>query len=685
MAVFTLINTFATWALGPGSLQLFGLSVKATAAVVSVGRSVLWSLAGTSLNRPNIPRQQVMATLSQTDSPRIRAYGRNLLGGVRAFHEAAEGELFQLVVMNHGQVDGLIRFWWDGEPVITDANGRVGRYKRNYFRDGSGNGGDYSDIPARNLSLFPELWTSEHRLQGQATFLAIFGDPADEDFAKEFPKGPHTQVQAEIRGVRVRNMSNSLVYSDSASLCIRNLMTHRDGWNIPLSKLDDASWAAFTARCSEPVALKGGGTEPRYRLSGYYTLDDPLKDVTARMLATCDGQVYETAEGKVGILGGGWSEPDVTITSADILSIEMDDGFDPFTDYNVLQGSFVSPDHGYQPTPVPDHKDAAVIGDQPERNQAYDNDMCPSGTQLQRLMKIRYAKDHRDQVGTIRTNLVGLKARFPKGDGIHTIRLQAPEFGIDGVYEVTSHSFSVADGVCVIGIASLQNPYGWNAATEERPLPPTLAEIAKNTQQVPEITGIALTQQLVDISGDVTGVKLSVTVDDPNRPSLKLKAQVAKGNYTAVGPWPDPQPKWIEMPADDYRAETGILDDGEQFTVRIQWVGRGNWVKAGTVTIVADPVRPDAPGSFGVMVTGGNAYLDWINAATNYFRTRVYVGTSPSFGAATLVATVAGNAGRPDSYTYDAGGGTGLRYFWVCTVNRSGLESLPDTPVSVVF
>src|SRR5690606_20597900 len=104
---------------------------------------------------------------------------------------------------------------------------------------------------------------------------------------------------------------------------------HADGWNIPAARLNSASWASFAALCDEAVPLASGGTEPRYRVGGYYSLTEPLKDVTARMLATCDGQVYEDADGNIGILGGAWSEPDVTITAEDILSIEMDDGFDP--------------------------------------------------------------------------------------------------------------------------------------------------------------------------------------------------------------------------------------------------------------------------------------------------------------------------------------------------------------------
>src|SRR5690606_30991035 len=121
--------------------------------------------------------------------------------------------------------------------------------------------------------------------------------------------------------------------------------------------------------------------------------------------------------------------------------------------YNVLKGSFTSPDHAYQSTPVEEIRDETALLTQERRVDSLPLDMCPSGTQLQRLMKIKFAKDRRTHVGTMRTNLVGLKARFPKGDGIHTIRVQAAEeFGLDGIFEVTSHSFSIPDGFCEIGI-----------------------------------------------------------------------------------------------------------------------------------------------------------------------------------------------------------------------------------------
>lgn len=673
MVVFTLISTFVL--PGAGSLSLFGLSPAVTSAIVRIGQGALWSIAGAALSKPNLPRQQVMATISQTDAPRIRAYGRNLLGGQRAFFEAADGELHQIVVVHHGTVDGLIRFWVDGEPVTLDTDDKTGRYTKLMFRDGSGNGGNYADV----MSAFPDLWTAQHRLQGQATFYARFGDPSDEDFAKIYPKGPHTQVQTEIRSSRVANMAGAMIYSENAALCIRDLMTHADGWNIPVERLDAASWQGMVNLCGQSVNLAAGGAEMRYRLAGFYTLDDPLKDVTARMLATCDGQIYETAEGRIGILGGAWSEPDVTITADDILSIEMRDGFDPFTDYNVLKSQFVSPDHGYQPTPVVEWQDDEALETQPGRSEQFDVDMCPSGSQLQRLRKIKTAKDRREEIGTIRTNLVGLKARYPKdnGDkGIHTIRIVAEEFGLDGVFEVTSHTFSIPDGYCEIGIASIANPYGWSIA-EEQPLPPTLDELGKPNRAVTPPIGASLTQVPVLISGDTYGGKLRLTVDAVPRNDLTLQAQVAPGDVA-----PTASVNWTAMSGGRFSAETGILENEQPYTVRYRWKGQGDWIKAGTVTIVANPNVPASPTGFARQGSTG-AVLQWRNPAANFFKSRLFRNSTASFTGASFVDDIAGLAGQVSTYTDDPGSGTW--HYFVVALNGSWVISPPAGPVTLTI
>lgn len=675
-----------------GSLTIFGLSPAVSAAIIAVGRSALWSLAGAALYKPQVPRQQVQATLTQTDAPRIRCYGRNLLGGQRAFFEAKDDHLHQIIVMHQGRLDGLIRIWRDGEPVDNDptpapadGGGRLDRYTFAGFKDGSGNGGDYSGVfDSDGLGwsdlheAFPTLWTAAHRLQNQATMYVVLGDPSDEDFIKYFPKGPNTQIQAEVRGSLVRNNAGALVYSENAGLVIRDFMTHPDGWNIPMSTLDTASWNRFANMCAEPFST-GSGTEARYRICGFYTLDDELKATTARMLAACDGQIYETAEGKVGILGGSWSAPDVTITASDILGLDMQDGFDPFNSYNVLKGTFVSPAHSYQPTEVKDLRDEASIAKLGEIVETFDADMVPSSRQLKALMRIKKAKDQREFIGTMRTNLVGMKARFPKGDGIHTIRIYAEEFGLDGVFEVTSHAFSIPDGFCEIGIASIVNPYG-PSDEDNAPVGPGTGEIDTPDHTVAPPAGGALTQTIVNVSGSVQGVKLALIVDNPGRDSLRLQAQVAQGNHAANSA----TATWVEMAVAGYRAETGILDDNTDYTVRYRWRGRSEWVKIGPVTTLANPVAPAAPTSFSAIAVGSTVSLDWINASSDYFRTRIYRNTVNNFGTASLVSTVAGTPGQVSGVD-NVPPAPGTYYYWGATINPSLVQSAPTAPQSVTI
>ena len=675
MAVFTYLATTAFWA---GATSAIG--VTAANVAISLGQAAAWALASAALNKPEVSRQQVMATVDETDAPRVRAYGFNLLGGVKVFFEAKDGRLDQIVVVHHGGLDGLIRVWIDGSPVSrNETTGEIERYKYVHFRDGFSDGGNYPDV----RSAFPDLWTADHRLRFQASFQSTWGDPSDEDFSKVFPKGSQTQVQLEVRGLRVKNLdTGEIQFSDAAGWCIYHFMTDHNGWNLPESVMDQDVWQYFSSVCRQTVQLATGGSERRYRLSGYYSLEDPLSDVTARMLATCDGQIYETAEGLVGILGGKWSVPDVTITAADILSIRMED-IDPFTAYNVLQGKYVSPEHGYQPTEVQERINSALLATQGRRVDLLDVDMCPSGTQLQRLMKIREAKNNREQRGVMTTTRVGMKARFPKGDGVHTIRIVDPEDGIDGVYEVLSHRF-FPDGTCEIGFGSLEDPYPWSPSAEETPLPPPLSSMSGPLANTPVPVNAILVQERETISGDVQGVKLSISVNDPERDGLELWAQIAPGDV-AVNGIGALGVRWVEMQGSQLSAESGILSDGQQYTVRYRWRGYGQWNKAGPVTVIANPVLPPPPTSFDAMVVGGNAYLDWVNASERYFRTQVLMGTTTDVSQATVVATIAGAAGRPDSATIDMTGITGTRRFWVRTLNWSRVPSDPVGPRALNF
>lgn len=281
------------------------------------------------------------------------------------------------------------------------------------------------------------------------------------------------------------------------------------------------------------------------------------------------------------------------------------------------------------------------------------------------------------------TNLVGLKARFPKGDGKHTIRVQAPEFGLDRVFEVTSHSFSIPDGTCTIGIASLDNPYGWDAATEEKPLPVDVSQMtrAQDAPLVPQ--GASLTQVPVRMSGDTWGGKLRLTVNAVSRRDLTLEAQVAQGDRPAndviLGGGGERTP-WTTMGGDRFSAETAILEAEQTYTVRYRWRGQSTWQKAGAVTIIANPNVPAAPTGFArVGTTGVN--LTWINPPDNFWKARLFRGTTTNFADASFVKDVSGLAGEKSSATDAPGAGT-WRY-WVVALNGSSVASLPAGPVTI--
>lgn len=670
--IFTLIATSLGAAGFTGAMTIFGLSPGLSAAIIGFGKSVLWSAASRALApKVKVPSQQVQATIAQAAGSRIRGYGRYLLGGTRAMWEAKDGVLHQIVVMHHGEINAVTGWMVDGEVVTLDGSGITTSGSAEGYvqiqRILSGDGGNYSAARA----AFPTIWTTAHKLTGQATFYSRMTAPALSELSKVFPRQSNTSIQAICQLSKVLDPRTMVVgYSDLTGPAVLDYLTHEDGYRVPMAQVDLASFAQFTSLCDSGVALKGGGSEKRYRVGGYYTLDDAPKDVMSRLLMTADAQLYMTAEGKIGILGGEWLEPDVTITGADILSLSLSDGFDEFSDFNVLKGKFTSPDHRYQETECAELVDTVALASQPQRVETLEIDMCPSHSQMQRLMRAYRAGQLREFTGTLRTNLVGLKARFPRGRGKHVIRLVWEEFGIDQTFEVLSHSYSVAERECVMQIASIDNPYAWDPASMEGDAPPPLDGLDKPVATVPVPSGLTLSQEVIENASGQNSVRIKATVDDPGRASLQLRLQYREQGTTV----------WQAMTVDtgDLRGYSPTVSGGRVYEVRASWSGYSTWSSLQSITAVANPVAPDAPTGFGSSLASGTVTLTWTNGDTGFYRTRVYRSATANLGDAVLIATVAGIAGSTSVRTDTPG--TGTWRYWVVTINASLVESSATGP-----
>lgn len=564
MAIFSAISTFVA-----GVATSIGIGAAAAAAIGSLATNLILSAAVSAFSRPKsrkaaIPKQLIQATINQAAGPRERVYGKQLLGGTRAFWETKGNKLHQIVLMAHGALDGEVQFWIDGAPIVIDGNGYVtsepyNRMIRLEWRDGSGSGGDYAGVAA----AFPTLWGVDHRLEGQATVYAEFTAPDVTNYNRMFPKGPLTDVQLEARGVSVLDhRTGQSVWSDNSGLCIADYLTAPDGFRIPVSKLDIDQWRAFADLSDEAVPLKDGGSEPRYRLWGVYSLQEQPKDVLERMTATCDGHIYQTPEGKVGIIGGRHSEPDVMITDADIYSLDIVEGESALTQFNVAKGIFTSADHAYQDTETAAWEDTQSLAINPEVSRDFEVVMCPANGQMQRLMKIEVGRKNRRWTGTVLTSLVGIKAMFPKGDGLHTIRLVSSEPDIDEVVEVTSFALQATPGEngviqwrCAIGVAAVSDWYSWDALTEEKPAPSAPSTIGVEAIPVPTIA----------VLEEVSGPAARVTLVDIGRSDLVLEAQVR----------PVSSSDWDSMVVTDLSAKSAVLATGDH-VVRVRFKG-GGW------------------------------------------------------------------------------------------------------------
>lgn len=498
-------------------------------------------------------------------SPRIRGYGRAKLGGALFFIESVDGWLYRGIIHCEGPIDGIEIYYWNDQPggmIPPDPWSAVAgahSYPGNPWQ------------PADPLlqSIPGAAWSPAHQLNGLAYTVITCGGVKEEKFARYYPNGaPNVSVVARL--CRVSDPRNGvLLWSDNPALCIMDYLIHPRGYNIPQSRINTASFAGFATICDQPVELKNGGTEPRYRLSGTYELTDEPRNVLRRMLATCDAEIVPLPDGTIGIRGGIWQEPDVILNDEHITSYTYEQGSDRFSGFNRLQVSFTSPNHDYQLVETQSWDD---INNQNLRGEILTNDLAldfvPSHGQSRRLAKIAMFKGNPRHKMTIQTNMAGLQAL-----GESVLRLQLSELNIDAVFQITR--FEILEGMagCSIQLSSLaQSAYQWNAALEEgEPPAPLSQEIIHIPPPGPR--GVRLEMFADATPGGLSGLRLRIRVTELTG---RLSNYVLLGQYRKPNN-PDPD-EWINLPVSENSViETDFLEIGVPHQFRLAHAGWGGF------------------------------------------------------------------------------------------------------------
>lgn len=657
------------------------LSLAGVAGQIAVG-AALNAVARALAPSVNVPRTEIQAIISQTDAARRIYVGQNLAGGIRAFYDVKGAILYQLVVMAHGPVSEFVQFWVDGEPVNINADGDVTSgpkqgYVTTTTRSGTTVGGNYGSLLANFTN-----WTDDRRLQRQATFLVRSRAPKAEDFSKVFPKAYNTDFQWVIRGQEVYDpRSNSTAYKDNAALVIGHYLTHPDGFKLASSEINWTSVAAMANVCDLSVPQMGGGTAPSLRLWGWWTLDEEPNQVIARMHTSSGIRPYEMQDGRIGLIGGPFGEPACTLTAKDIEQIETKEAISEREGYNVLQVFHLSAAQKYEVIEVESWRDEARLAIEGEITQEFKADMAPNRSQARRLGK-RYIHDDNRQKVTLITNLVGLKARWPRFNGQrHTILLDyRPEDGsgrvIAGEYEVLDHEFDPIDLKCRIELGRVNRASeAWSAAEEGE----TTADLPDSEGNPAPALSAVLSQRIIQTSASVQQPVLeAAVVPVAGREDLGIQAEYRKIGTAA----------WIEMGVSGFLAQAGAIEDGQQYEARVRWRGVFDgvapWVSLGPITIQIDSVAPGTPTEFLLSNGTGHVRLNWRNPATGFFAIRIYRGLTTAFADAALIGSVTGGASSQISEYLDTSAVSGTTYrYLVRAANVSGVEGTAAGPAII--
>lgn len=512
----TLIEATATTAAVTVSYASL-LSYAITTAAVVGGSLALQSL--TAQKAPKSNKEQF--TSKSSISPRARGYGTAKLGGALFFLSDFSGTLFTGMVHCEGPIDSYREWWLNDKQTLPPAGslgGQAGVVPWTIFVNMESHlGTDSQTASVALLTYFPGVWTSAHRLRGLAYTVLGCQVPVnpERNLKLVFPNGaPQLRVVARLAKVYDprdlgQDPANSAtwLWSDNAALCILDFLKSPRGFGLPLSRMNLDSFADFADVCDEDVNLKAGGSEKRYRIGGVYELTEEPRDVLRRMLATCDGELVPFPDGTVGIRGGKWNAPTVTIADAQVLGYEYQAGGGKQVTFNRLKLTYTSPAHDYQQTEGEaweDVENQTLTGE--VRSQDLSLPMVQSHAQARRLAKIAAHK------GNPAHRLTNFTAQLPALDLLaeRVVHVVLADLGITADFFITK--FVPADDLTSVtmDLISLDaTAYEWNHVTEEGTAPTVPGGVSQPVPPLPTDIGLLRLELQIDASTYVTRIRIS--------------------------------------------------------------------------------------------------------------------------------------------------------------------------------
>lgn len=666
------------------AIEATPLAVAITTVIIGIGISVGTSLLAQAFLAPSAqqtagPPPSDRQFISKAPvAPRFRCYGRVRVAGGQAFLAARKGTLYRVLAHNDGRIDGVEEHLIDETVVTVGADGWVtapDKYQgrvRILWRDGANDQAYYAELK----DAFAD-WDATHKGNGVAHSLTLFKQVGQEQFFDVYPSGENTLYKRTQRGVRVwdprdpaqsASDASTWLWSDNAALCILDFLRHESGFGMPMAWLEPelAIWKAAADACDEPVTLKAGGTEKRYRLWGSYAYDERPADVLSRMLTACNGRLWIGPNGGLALSVGVWTEPTVVIGDDAIVSYKLGSGNEAPDTANTLTAVYTESAMGYVETeaePWVDEASLLAYGEQRSDAKLY---MVPSHSQCRRLMKQAFGRLAPAWKGTLTTNLAALAALTER-----YVTIMISELDLTITAEIDNVQFRVEQGNVVTGLvidftAITALAFAFDPATEEGTPSEVPAAIASSSISPPDNFNVLMDHRGGNVVGEASWTK-------PVIDTLKTVVEFRR-DFLDAADW-----QVVKSTDGSSSVTTPTLVDGATYKFRARHVGllrSSDWSPIITRDAVYDAVAPGAPTGLSTAKVATTVTIAWANpSSSNTYGARVYRHTANTPASATLVATRYGGASAALSYQ-DTNLAAGTYWWWVAAINGSGVESV---------
>lgn len=664
--VALIVSSVATTTLAANALYLGTLALGY--AGLAYGAAVL---QGLFVQKPSVPKPEDGSYNLKQNVPSLTyVLGRVKKGGDYVFLEEAAGVAYHITVFAAHKIQGYVQHYLHDEKVTLDGGGNVVS-PAHYIHDGF----NYVQISDRlgapvsvayplPVAAFPSIWSNDHRGDGLATILMRCVSPDSKLYLQVFPN-QMPQHSAVLDGHAEIYDPRSETYGYSSNLALHRLwhLTHPAGGKMSIDDMYLPDWAHAADICDQVVINRQGLGEYRYHGGLWFRASNDPVEVGRNIDQAAELVVYERPDGLVGVHAGEFVEPDLRLTSADIISVQLDGNTRDASTVLAVRGRYVDKAADFNTA------DAAIYGDpyvdDTERTRTVDNVCIQSHNHVQRLQKITYIRANAPRVSVLAHYESAKELPYKRFVKVH----HPPKMNEVTVEITSSPKLSLRNMTIEFsGIIVPSSLYSFDAAVEEGV--PGSSVVILPPGGVPEPENFSVTIQTEVVSGGGTAAFAKAVWDFENASLIyELEWEPTSGLEPARSANSVPR-------ATEVRSQ--YLADGVQYRLRLRAWGNGTpseWTDYQTLTATADPIAPGVVTGASLAGGAGQATFTWTapNSA-NYFASRLYLNAVNSFSGSTLVATEYGSPAAADSRIV-SGLAAGTYYGFIVAINSSGVQA----------